>query len=45
MKKYIIIFIVVSLSVLCAQGQKIGYIDMQAIFANNDDARLSYNLL
>ena len=41
MKKYIIIFIVVSLSVLCAEAQKIGYIDMQAIFAKNDDARLA----
>tara|TARA_Y100000814_G_C12327994_1_gene400470 strand:- start:676 stop:1212 length:537 start_codon:yes stop_codon:yes gene_type:complete len=40
-KKYIIIFIVLTLSVLFGQGQKIGYVDMQAIFANNDDARLA----
>ena len=41
MKKYIIIVIVLSLSILIGQGQKIGYVDMQAIFANNDDARLA----
>ena len=40
MKKNIIVFIVLGLSFILAQGQKIGYVDTQAIFANNDDARL-----
>ncbi len=42
MKKNIIVFIVFSLSSILAQGQKVGYIDINYIYQQNEDARLAY---
>jgi len=41
-KKNIIVFIVLSLSFILAQGQKIGYVNSQVILGENEDARLAY---
>ena len=42
MKKIIIVFITLSLSFVLAQGQKIGYVNIEYIYAQNEDARLAY---
>ncbi len=42
MKKIIIVFIALSLSFVLAQGQKIGYVNIEYIYAQNEDARLAY---
>ena len=42
MKKYIIVLIVLSLSFILAEGQKIGYVDKQVLYEQNEDARLAY---
>ena len=42
MKKIIIVFITLSLSFLLAQGQKIGYVNIEYVYAQNEDARLAY---
>ena len=42
MKKIIIVFMVLSLSFVLAQGQKIGYVNIEYIYAQNEDARLAY---
>tara|TARA_B100000579_G_scaffold437902_1_gene469794 strand:- start:4539 stop:5072 length:534 start_codon:yes stop_codon:yes gene_type:complete len=41
-KKIIIVFIALSLSFVLAQGQKIGYVNIEYIYAQNEDARLAY---
>jgi len=41
-KKIIIVFITLSLSFLLAQGQKIGYVNIEYVYAQNEDARLAY---
>tara|TARA_B100001758_G_scaffold223833_1_gene214785 strand:- start:184 stop:717 length:534 start_codon:yes stop_codon:yes gene_type:complete len=41
-KKIIIVFITLSLSFVLAQGQKIGYVNIEYIYAQNEDARLAY---
>ena len=42
MKKNIIIFITLTMSFLFSQGQKIGYVNIEYIYAQNEDARLAY---
>ena len=42
MKKNIIIFITLTVSFLFSQGQKIGYVNIEYIYAQNEDARLAY---
>ena len=42
MKKNIIIFISLIMSFLFSQGQKIGYVNVEYIYAQNEDARLAY---
>ena len=42
MKKNIIIFITLTMSFLFTQGQKIGYVNIEYIYAQNEDARLAY---
>ena len=42
MKKNIIIFITLTMSFLFSQGQKIGYVNVEYIYAQNEDARLAY---
>ena len=42
MKKNIIIFITLIMSFLFSQGQKIGYVNVEYIYAQNEDARLAY---
>ena len=42
MKKNIIVLIVLSLSFILADGQKIGYVDKQVLYEQNEDARLAY---
>ena len=42
MKKNIIVLIVLSLSFILAEGQKIGYVDKQVLYEQNEDARLAY---
>ncbi len=42
MKKHIIIFISLIMSFLFSQGQKIGYVNVEYIYAQNEDARLAY---
>jgi len=41
-KKNIIIFITLTMSFLFSQGQKIGYVNIEYIYAQNEDARLAY---
>jgi len=41
-KKNIIIFITLTVSFLFSQGQKIGYVNIEYIYAQNEDARLAY---
>ena len=40
MKKIETLFYILSFSLLLSQGQKIGYVNMQYIYAQNEDARL-----
>ena len=40
MKKIVTLFYILSFSLLLSQGQKIGYVNMQYIYAQNEDARL-----
>ena len=42
MNKNIIVFMILSLSFVLAQGQKIGYVNIEYIYAQNEDARLAY---
>ena len=42
MKKNIIIFITLTMSFLFSQGQQIGYVNIEYISAQNEDARLAY---
>ena len=42
MKKIIIVIMVLSLSFVLAQSQKIGYVNIEYIYAQNEDARLAY---
>ena len=45
MKKNIIVFIVLSLSFILAQGQKIGYVNSQVILGENEDAIIQASAL
>ena len=42
MKKIILTIFVLSFSFLFSQGQKVGYVNTQSIFAQNEDARLAH---
>ena len=42
MKKNILTIFVLSFSFLFSQGQKVGYVNTQSIFAQNEDARLAH---
>ena len=42
MKKIILTFLIFNFCFLFSQGQKIGYVNSQSIFAQNEDARLAH---
>ena len=42
MKKNILTIFILSFSFLFSQGQKIGYVNTQSVFAQNEDARLAH---
>ena len=42
MKKIFLIFYILTLSFVYAEGQKIGYVDIQYIMSQNEDARLAH---
>jgi len=42
MKKLFLIFYLLTLSFIYAEGQKIGYVDIQYIMSQNEDARLAH---
>ena len=42
MKKIILTIFILNISLLFSEGQKIGYVNTQSIFAQNEDARLAH---